>query len=104
MGLLTFLLLRFTGVSRSEPTIVANRPDYAAYQSKVPAFFPNPNKLWSTLAHSVQKVESDKVPDWLVAAALHPPYGFARHCERPVSSCPELAFRRPHRRKRRWLP
>ena len=60
MGLLTFLLLRFTGVSRSEPAIAAKRPDYAAYQARVPAVFPNPKTLWSTLTHSVQHRRATK--------------------------------------------
>ena len=72
MGLLTFLLLLFTGVSRSEPTIIANRPDYVAYQSKVPAFFPKPKKLWSALARNVQKSRKAKyqIGWWLLPCTL----------------------------------
>ena len=72
MGLLTFLLLRFTGVSRSEPAIAAKRPDYAAYQARVPAFFPNPKILWSALTHSVQQRRETKhqLGWWLLLCTL----------------------------------
>jgi steroid 5-alpha reductase family enzyme len=43
MLLLTFLLLRFTGVVRTESDISGKRPEYRAYQQRVPAFFPDPS-------------------------------------------------------------
>lgn len=48
--LLTFLLLRFTGVARTEGDISGRRPEYRAYQQAVPAFFPNPVELWRKIA------------------------------------------------------
>lgn len=42
--LMTFLLLRVSGVSMLEKTIVARRPDYAAYIRRTSAFFPMPPK------------------------------------------------------------
>ena len=50
MLLLTFLLLRFTGVVRTEGDISGRRPEYRAYQQAVPAFFPNPVELWRKIA------------------------------------------------------
>ena len=81
MSLLTFLLLRFTGVSRSEPAIAAKRPDYAAYQARVPAVFPNPKTLWSTLTHSVQQRRATKhqLGWWLLL------------CNLTLTSLPEVA-------------
>lgn len=38
--LLTFLLLKISGVAMLERTIGRRRPDYAEYQVRVPAFFP----------------------------------------------------------------
>lgn len=38
--LLSFLLLKISGVAMLERTIGRRRPDYAHYQSRVPAFFP----------------------------------------------------------------
>jgi steroid 5-alpha reductase family enzyme len=56
MLLLTFLLLRFTGVVRTENDIASRRPEYEAYQQAVPAFFPNPFDLWRSIA--------DRVAEW----------------------------------------
>ena len=50
MLLLTFLLLRFTGVVRTESTMADKRPEYSTYQQTVPAFFPNPSVLWRKIA------------------------------------------------------
>jgi steroid 5-alpha reductase family enzyme len=41
-ALLSFLLLRVSGVTLLERTLVERRPDYAAYMARVPAFFPRP--------------------------------------------------------------
>jgi steroid 5-alpha reductase family enzyme len=41
-ALMTFLLLRVSGVALLERTIARRRPDYAAYADRVPAFFPRP--------------------------------------------------------------
>ena len=40
MVLLTYLLMRFTGVQRTETGIENRRPDYHSYQRRTPAFFP----------------------------------------------------------------
>lgn len=40
--LMTFLLLKVSGVGLLEQTIVVRRPDYAAYQARTSAFFPRP--------------------------------------------------------------
>lgn len=40
--LMSFLLLRVSGVTLLEQTIVERRPDYAAYQARTNAFFPGP--------------------------------------------------------------
>ena len=48
--LLTFLLLRFTGVVRTESDISGKRPEDRTYQQRVPAFFPDPRQLWRALA------------------------------------------------------
>lgn len=40
--LMSFLLLRVSGVTLLEKTITARRPDYAAYQARTNAFFPGP--------------------------------------------------------------
>ena len=40
IGLVSWLLLRFTGVERMEADAPARRPDYQDYQQKTPAFFP----------------------------------------------------------------
>lgn len=53
MLLLTFLLLRFTGVVRTESDLLSRRPEYKAYQEAVPAFFPNPFILWRKIAEHV---------------------------------------------------
>jgi hypothetical protein len=55
MLLLTFLLLRFTGVVRTEYDIASRRPEYEAYQQAVPAFFPNPFDLWRRIADRAAK-------------------------------------------------
>jgi steroid 5-alpha reductase family enzyme len=39
-ALMTFLLLRVSGVALLERTLAAEKPDYAAYVREVPAFFP----------------------------------------------------------------
>ncbi|MBL6814884.1 MAG: DUF1295 domain-containing protein [Pseudomonadales bacterium] len=79
MGLLTFLLLRFTGVARSEPGIADKRPDYAAYQANVPAFFPSPMKIWSTLTQSAHQAPNTKhqLGWWLLIFAV----GLAGHTD-----------------------
>ena len=41
-GVMWFLLLRVSGVSMLEETIVDRRPEYRRYIAEVPAFFPNP--------------------------------------------------------------
>jgi steroid 5-alpha reductase family enzyme len=41
-ALMTFLLLRVSGVALLERTIAKRRPDYAAYAARVPAFVPRP--------------------------------------------------------------
>jgi len=43
--LLTYLLLRFSGVHLMESTIVERRPNYRAYIETTNAFFPGPKKL-----------------------------------------------------------
>jgi len=40
--LMSFLLLKVSGVTLSEKTITDRRPDYAAYQARTSAFFPWP--------------------------------------------------------------
>ncbi len=40
IGLVSWLLLRFTGVERMEAGAPARRPDYQDYQQQTPAFFP----------------------------------------------------------------
>lgn len=40
--LMSFLLLRVSGVTLLESTITERRPDYAAYQARTNAFFPGP--------------------------------------------------------------
>ena len=40
IGLVSWLLLRFTGVERMESGAPARRPDYQNYQQQTPAFFP----------------------------------------------------------------
>jgi steroid 5-alpha reductase family enzyme len=40
--LMTFLLLKVSGVTLLESTIVDRRPEYAAYQARTNAFFPGP--------------------------------------------------------------
>ena len=79
MGLLTFLLLRFTGVARSEPGIADKRPDYAAYQASVPAFFPSPIKMWCALTQSAQQAPNTKhqLGWWLLLFAV----GLAGHAD-----------------------
>lgn len=79
MGLLTFLLLRFTGVARSEPGIADKRPDYAAYQASVPAFFPSPMKIWSALTRSAHQPPNTKhqLGWWLLLCAV----GLAGHTD-----------------------
>ena len=79
MGLLTFLLLRFTGVARSEPGIADKRPDYAAYQASVPPFFPNPTKIWSALTRSAHQAPNTKhhLGWWLMLFAV----GLAGHTD-----------------------
>ena len=62
----------------------------------------NFGRHWRATCKKVEKAKY-QIGWWLLPCTL-PLYGFARHCERPVSPGPELAFRRPHRRKRRWLP
>jgi steroid 5-alpha reductase family enzyme len=42
--LMSFLLLKVSGVTLLESTIVDRRPDYAAYQAATNAFFPGPPK------------------------------------------------------------
>lgn len=42
--LMSFLLLKVSGVTLLEKTITDRRPDYAAYQARVSAFFPWPPK------------------------------------------------------------
>lgn len=42
--LMSFLLLRVSGVTLLERTIVERRPEYAAYQEQTNAFFPGPPK------------------------------------------------------------
>lgn len=42
--LMTFLLLKVSGVALLESTIVDRRPDYAAYQVRTNAFFPGPRR------------------------------------------------------------
>jgi steroid 5-alpha reductase family enzyme len=39
---MTVLLLRVSGVTLLERTIVERRPDYADYQARTNAFFPGP--------------------------------------------------------------
>ncbi|HCG69255.1 MAG TPA: hypothetical protein DE147_02295 [Gammaproteobacteria bacterium] len=58
MALVTFLLLRFTGVARTEDGITEHRPEYAAYQQHTPAFFPNPTALCRVARASLAKVTS----------------------------------------------
>ena len=41
-AIMWFLLLKVSGVSMLESTIVERRPDYRRYIEEVPAFFPNP--------------------------------------------------------------
>jgi len=41
-ALMTFLLLRVSGVALLERSIAARRPDYVEYAARVPAFFPRP--------------------------------------------------------------
>lgn len=41
-ALMTFLLLRVSGVAMLERTIGKRRPGYAEYVSRVPAFLPRP--------------------------------------------------------------
>jgi steroid 5-alpha reductase family enzyme len=42
--LMTFLLMRVSGVTLLERTIIDRRPEYAAYQARTNAFFPGPPK------------------------------------------------------------
>lgn len=49
--LMTFLLLRVSGVSLLEQTIVERRPEYAEYQARTNAFFPGPPKRSTTKPH-----------------------------------------------------
>jgi steroid 5-alpha reductase family enzyme len=41
-AVLTFLLLRVSGVALTEKDIISRRPDYAAYMRRTSAFFPRP--------------------------------------------------------------
>ncbi len=82
MLLLTFLLLRFTGVARTEDDIASRRPEYEAYQQAVPAFFPNPLELWRSVSGRVAKwpERSDRRMGWwvllltLAASMMEPAY------------------------------
>ena len=71
--LLTFLLLRFTGVVRTESDISGKRPEYRAYQQRVPAFFPNPLHLWRALAEFMSqwpKRRGKQMGWWIVLLTL----------------------------------
>lgn len=47
--LMSFLLLKVSGVSLLEKTITSRRPDYASYQKRTSAFFPWPPKQQASL-------------------------------------------------------
>ncbi len=72
MLLLTFLLLRFTGVVRTEDDIASRRPEYEAYQQAVPAFFPNPLELWRSVAGRVANLpeRSNRQMGWWVVPLM----------------------------------
>lgn len=46
--LMSYLLLRVSGVALLERTILDRRPDYAAYQARTKAFFPGPQRSTRT--------------------------------------------------------
>lgn len=46
--LMSFLLLKVSGVTLLEKTITARRPDYAAYQRRTSSFFPRPPRRLSS--------------------------------------------------------
>ena len=48
--LMSFLLLKVSGVTLLETTIVDRRPDYADYQDRTNAFFPGPQRRRQTLS------------------------------------------------------
>lgn len=60
MALLTFLLMRFTGVARTETGITNRRPGYLAYQRQTPAFFPNPRRLLAQLRRGDRPLSSKR--------------------------------------------
>ncbi|NCF45441.1 MAG: DUF1295 domain-containing protein [Proteobacteria bacterium] len=59
--LVTFVLLRFTGVARTESGISEHRPEYTAYQQHTPAFFPKPAALWRAARASLARVTGSAV-------------------------------------------
>ena len=58
IGLVSWLLLRFTGVARMETGAPERRPDYQDYQQQTPAFFPvflQPQRLMRNRKNSATK-------------------------------------------------
>ena len=60
IGLITFLLLRFTGVARTEGFIGNTRPEYASYQLTVPALFPRLSEIIRIVRPGSQRASNSR--------------------------------------------